>query len=89
MASDLEWIILRPGSLSKLGNPMEALPPTGNGIMLETEALRGAIGRGDVADMLVDLSSSKGDKALRRVLHAVDKDMIETEEAIEPFLLNQ
>ena len=88
MASELEWIILRPGSLSKLDNPMEALPPTGNGIMIETAALRGAIGRGDVADMLVDLASPKGEKAVGHILHAVDKDMIVTEEAIEPFVLS-
>lgn len=86
--SGLDWIILRPGGLSKPDNVMEPLPPSGNGIMLETEALRGAIGRGDVVDMLVELVGPKGEKALGRILHAVDRDMVFTDEEIVPFELD-
>ena len=87
LKSGLDWIILRPGGLSKPDNPMEALPPSGNGIILETEALRGAIGRGDVVDMLVDLVGPKGQSAIGRILHAVDRDMVFTDEEIVPFEL--
>ncbi len=86
--SDLEWIILRPGGLGHPDNPMKPLEPTGNGVMYEHEAIQGYVARGDVADMLVDLSGPKGDKALGKILAAVDKDIVTIVEGeATPFTL--
>lgn len=78
MASGLPFTILRPGGLL-------SDPATGNGIVTENAQAAGSITRSDVADLVIQCLMSP--KAENKVLSAVDRDRIRSDQPIVPFAL--
>jgi hypothetical protein len=72
----MAYTIIRPGGL-------QSEPATGNGVLTDNPAVCGAITREDTAALVVKaLFSSKTDN---KVLAAVDKNKVSTQQPFEPF----
>lgn len=78
LASGLPFTIVRPGGLM-------SEPATGNGIVVENAQIAGSITRLDVADLVIRCLASSN--AENRVLSAVDRDRIRSEQPVVPFAL--
>ena len=78
MASGLPFTIVRPGGLL-------SEPATGNGIMVENAQVAGSVTRLDVADLVIQCLASTN--AENKVLSAVDRDRIRSEQPIVPLEL--
>jgi nucleoside-diphosphate-sugar epimerase len=78
LASGLPFTIVRPGGLM-------SEPATGNGILVENAQIAGSITRLDVADLVIRCLASSN--AENRVLSAVDRDRIRSEQPVVPFAL--
>jgi len=72
----MAYTIIRPGGLL-------SDPATGNGVLTDDVGVCGAITREDTAALVVKaLFSSKTDN---KVLHAVDRERLSTQQPFEPF----
>jgi nucleoside-diphosphate-sugar epimerase len=78
MASGIPFTIVRPGGLL-------SEPATGNGIVVENAQVAGSITRLDVADLVIQCLESAN--AENKVLSAVDRDRIRSEQPVVPFEL--
>lgn len=78
MASGLPFTIVRPGGLlSELA--------TGQGILVENAQVAGSITRLDVADLVAQCLASSNTE--NKVLSAVDRDRIRSEQPVVPFVV--
>ena len=78
VASGLPYTIIRPGGLL-------SEPATGKGLLTESYDTAGSITRIDVADLVIQCLQSN--KAERRILSAIDRDRLRSEQPIQPFRL--
>lgn len=78
IASDLSYTIIRPGGLL-------SEQPTGKGLLTENPQVAGSITRIDVADLVVQSLQSAA--AANRILAAVDRDRIRSEQPVEGYVL--
>ena len=74
--SGLRYTIARPGGL-------EDGPPTGNGLLTDSNHVLGAIRRADVADLLEKCLRS--DRSVGHTFAVVDRDKVRTKNAFEEF----
>ncbi len=79
--TNLDWTIVRPGGLGKVGS----VPTTGEGILTENEAVRGSIARDDLADLTMQVIGPKGDRSTGKTLAAVATKIQVFEGELSPF----
>lgn len=76
LASGLPYTIVRPGGLLSES-------PTGNGILVDDVRVAGSITRSDVADLVIQCLTVAN--AENKVLSAVDRDRLRSEQPVHPF----
>ena len=78
ISSGLPYTIIRPGGLL-------SEPATSQGLLTENYRVAGSITRTDIAELIIQCMQSN--KAENRVLSAIDRDRLRSEQLIEPFHL--
>lgn len=79
VASGLTYTVIRPGGL-------KSEPATGNAVLIENPRIAGTIHRADVAQLVCRCLNS--DRADRKILSAVDRQMVYGQPEVEEFSLD-